>query len=181
MKRISILLALAFFYAAPASAQTIAFPVHGNWCGTKHTGGPVLDKLDAACMRHDFCTEDAGQINCGCDLLFMHELRTMTWPSHEAYERGRAIYEAISLSPCAGPRDQRKLKREWACNDHRGAVARGREEPGRAFERLVELVGVAIANAYVIHERKPPLLDPEDLSPEGGITVATYVEYAPAE
>ncbi len=177
MKRFSIYFALALFFAAPASAQAIAFPVHGNWCGTKHTGGPVIDQLDAACMRHDFCTEDVGQINCGCDLIFMHELRTMSWPSLALYERGRAIYEAISLSPCAGPKEQRQMKRDWACNDHRGAVARGREEPGRAFERLVELVGVAISNAYVVPGPKPPLIAPGEGLSASEITLATYAEY----
>ena len=133
---------------APAAEAGTAFPVHGNWCGPKHTGGAVLDPLDAACRRHDVCAGQVRDNDCGCDLLFMDELRRRSWPSQALYRKGRAVYEAIALVPCVGTPAQQATKLTWLRNDTAGAVARGREAPGAAFARVMRLIGTGLANAY---------------------------------
>lgn len=42
-------------------------PVHGNWCGPGHGGGPVRDELDGLCKNHDECYSEHGYFDCGCD------------------------------------------------------------------------------------------------------------------
>lgn len=59
--------------ASPADAEDLlaapeaSIPVHGNWCGPGHGGGPPKDALDQACMHHDKCYDDKGYFNCECD------------------------------------------------------------------------------------------------------------------
>lgn len=143
-------LVFAAVMAAPAGAEGLAFPVHGNWCGPWHSGGPAVDALDAACMRHDKCYETAGVLNCACDLAFMDELRRMAWPSEAVYRDARAIYEIVGVAPCVGTADEQSAKQDWVRNDHLGAVTRGREGPDVALERALELIGRGLINAYPI-------------------------------
>ncbi len=138
--------------AASAAQAGTAYPVHGNWCGPKHAGGAVLDPLDAACRRHDLCTYATRNYDCGCDLLFMDELRRRSWPSEALYLKARAVYEAIALVPCVGTAEQRAAKLAWLRNDTAGAVARGREARGAAFSRVLRLLGTGLANAYDVPE-----------------------------
>ena len=148
----SLALSLATgLFAAAAEADT-AFPVHGNWCGPMHSGGPVHDPLDAACRRHDICYGQVRNLDCGCDLIFMDELRHLSWPSQAAYLKGRAVYEAIAVVPCFGTTQQQATKLAWLRNDTAGAVARGREARGAAFERVMRLIGTGLANAYMVEE-----------------------------
>ena len=148
----TILLGLAVsLFAATAEAGT-ALPVHGNWCGPSHGGGAVLDPLDAACRRHDICFDNTRTFDCGCDLEFMDELRRRSWPSQALYLKGRAVYEAIAVVPCFGTTQQQATKLAWLRNDTAGAVARGREARGAAFERVMRLIGTGLANAYMVDE-----------------------------
>jgi len=147
-----IFISIALMLAASAAQAGTAYPVHGNWCGPKHAGGPVRDPLDAACRRHDLCTYSTRNYDCGCDLLFMDELRRRSWPSQALYEKARAVYEAIALVPCVGTAEQKATKRAWLRNDTAGAVARGREAPGAAFARVLRLLGTGLANAYDVPE-----------------------------
>jgi hypothetical protein len=148
----TILMSIAVcLFAATAEAGT-ALPVHGNWCGPNHGGGAVLDPLDAACRRHDICFESTRNFDCGCDLHFMDELRRRPWPSQALYLKARAVYEAIALVPCFGTTEQQATKLDWVRHDTAGAVARGREAPGAAFERVMRLIGIGLANAYDVEE-----------------------------
>ena len=79
-------------------------------------------------------------LDCGCDLVFMDELRRRSWPSQALYLKGRAVYEAIALVPCIGTPQQQATKLAWVRQDTRGAVARGREAPGAAFDRVMRLI-----------------------------------------
>ncbi len=145
-------LCLAFGLAAVAAEAGTAFPVHGNWCGPMHSGGTARDPLDAACRRHDICFGQTRVLDCGCDLVFMDELRRRSWPSQALYLKARAVYEAIALVPCIGTPAQQATKLTWVRQDTRGAVARGREAPGAAFDRVMRLLGIGLANAYLVDE-----------------------------
>jgi len=135
-------LVLAFLLvlgASPASAGEVAMAMHGNWCGPRHFGGPVVDVLDAACRRHDLCVAKAGYLDCGCDLDFMDELRHIRWPSEALYQKGRAIYEAISVAPCNDAEGMAK-KLEWGANDRLGALLSGREPLFSSVDRFFKLL-----------------------------------------
>ncbi len=42
--------------------------IHGNYCGIgNRPGTPPIDALDAACMRHDACTQTGNLPSCRCD------------------------------------------------------------------------------------------------------------------
>ena len=42
--------------------------IHGNYCGVgNRPGTPPIDALDAACMRHDACTDTGTLPSCTCD------------------------------------------------------------------------------------------------------------------
>ena len=95
--------------AAPVSVPAqISFPVYGNWCGPDYPQNPYtaqapLDALDAACMRHDYCTAVQGRFDCGCDLALMGELRNTNWPNPYIQSDARGIYDAIAVAPCSDP------------------------------------------------------------------------------
>lgn len=96
-------LVLAFTLLVVALPAQAGMLVHGNWCGPGNRGLPPVDQLDAACMRHDACYDRMGSGNCGCDQAFLNELRHTRWVHPELGKRARAVYDAISLTPCAGP------------------------------------------------------------------------------
>ncbi|GKY88996.1 hypothetical protein [Sinisalibacter aestuarii] len=137
---------LAVSTAAPAVAQEMAFPVHGNWCGPYHGSGPILDALDDACFRHDFCASQNGLFNCGCDLAFMTELRERPWPNPALAEKARAVYEAIALAPCTDSEGQRS-KMNLAAADWAAGVASGREPPWAILDRLGALMAEGVARS----------------------------------
>lgn len=152
MARLAALLILLFTgpvtLPAPAAAQLV-IPVHGNWCGPGYGGGPALDPLDAACLRHDLCIRAAGgPFNCACDLTFMDELRRSAWPNPVLADRARGVYEAITLIPCSDPAGQ-ALKMEWAARDWMGAVLSGREPPTASMGRFMQMMGEALSRGYV--------------------------------
>lgn len=137
---------IVFASTVPAAAQGPSLPVHGNWCGPFHGAGPILDALDEACMRHDFCTMQAGRLDCGCDLAFMDELRTRPWPNPWLGEKARAVYEAIALTPCNDPEGHR-AKLNMAASDWAVAVAGGQEPPWAFLDRLGALMAEGLARA----------------------------------
>jgi len=146
-----LLIALAFLTTAatsiPAAAQGIALPVHGNWCGPNHGGGPALDLLDAACLRHDLCTIQAGRFDCGCDLAFMYELRHQPWPNAWLATKARGVFEAIAMTPCTGPGGQAS-KMSLAASDWMRDVTNGREAPWAFLDRLGVLATEGFSRAY---------------------------------
>ncbi len=150
MRHLLVLRAVAFVLgglgAAPAAAQGLAIPVHGNWCGPNHGAGPALDLLDAACLRHDLCTVQAGRFDCGCDLAFMEELRNRAWPNPGLATKARAIYEVIAMAPCNGPGGQ-GTKLGMAASDWLAGVVNGREAPWAIFDRLGALASEGWARA----------------------------------
>jgi len=86
----------------------VSMPVYGNWCGLDHPvnpafSAPPVDPLDAACMRHDYCTAAQGRFNCGCDLSLMYELRNTAWPTPSMQANARGIHDAIAVIPCTDP------------------------------------------------------------------------------
>lgn len=93
----------------PAAAEPGFWQVHGNWCGpgNRWLPGvgtlPPIDVLDAACMRHDACYAWRGDGDCSCDHAFLDELRVLPYGDPHQWVKGRAIYDATSLMPCAGP------------------------------------------------------------------------------
>jgi len=144
---VRMLVLFATMMAGPALAQGPALPVHGNWCGPNHGAGPIVDALDDACMRHDYCTMQLGRLDCGCDLAFMTELRQRAWPNPAMAGKARAVYEAIALTPCDGAPGQ-QAKFELAAGDWARAVATGREPPWAFLERLGALMADGVRRAY---------------------------------
>ncbi len=128
--------------ALPARAQDfggLSFPVHGNYCGLGHGANrfgwpPPLDPLDYACLQHDLCSTQAGQFNCGCDILFMQDLRGQRWPHPAIQSKARAIYDAMAVMPCTDPAGQ-AVKAEMLTRDWMADVTSGREPPWEIFLR----------------------------------------------
>ncbi len=95
-------------FAAAQGTFPVSVPVYGNWCGPAYPASlsvdrPPVDPLDAACMRHDYCTAANGIGSCGCDIGFMSELRTTRWDNPVIWRNARAIYDAIAVIPCNSP------------------------------------------------------------------------------
>ncbi len=132
---------------APAAAQ-VGIPVYGNWCGPGHGAGPALDPIDAACMRHDICVANNGQFNCNCDLVLMAELRGLAYPNPVMQARGRGIYEAIAMTPCAPPGGQ-MTKMDWAMRDWMNGMMSGREHPTAIVERFLGLLSEGLSRGYL--------------------------------
>lgn len=52
---------------APRIRPQLSIPIHGNWCGPGHGGGPAIDPIDAVCRTHDKCYDRRGYSDCRCD------------------------------------------------------------------------------------------------------------------
>ncbi|CCQ74851.1 hypothetical protein [Magnetospira sp. QH-2] len=107
-----LLLAGVLLFALPAQAVSMGgmtMPMHGNWCGPGHPKNalraslPPIDALDDACRRHDYCYIQQGEMDCGCDIAFMNELRNMRYPFNDQRIKARAMYDAIAMMPCDNP------------------------------------------------------------------------------
>ena len=144
-------LLLALLSATPSLASGPAFPLHGNWCGIGHSGGPFaaapVDPLDAACMRHDICKADRGQLDCGCDLGFMDELRAQRWPDPVLADKAHAIYESIAVMPCSSPMGMAYKAACLASDVTRGAVT-GREMPTEILRRWAKVGSTGLSRAH---------------------------------
>ena len=91
--------------------------IYGNWCGPSHpldtSKAPApIDNLDASCMRHDFCYEKKGALNCDCDAQIVSEIRadldkkSYTW-SQLLYALD--IHDYFQRSPCNGDAKKKLL------------------------------------------------------------------------
>lgn len=145
MKRFSILMigfctwSFGAGFAAAQSNLQIYAPVYGNWCGPNHpvnmsSAGAPVDLLDAACMRHDYCTAAQGDYNCGCDISFLQELRQSHWQNPMIQRDARAIYDALALVPCSSP-DGTSLKQTMFAVDLFYDVMSGKSAPLDVLER----------------------------------------------
>ncbi len=130
------LAALLILLASPALAQSI--PVHGNYCGIGHSGGPnalpPTDQLDAACARHDACVGYQGRFSCGCDIGFMQELRATRWANPGLQVKARAVYDSIGVLPCSDPNGM-AFKSEMVMSDWSRGVLSGTEAPWEILRR----------------------------------------------
>ncbi|MFC1673848.1 hypothetical protein ACFL12_06835, partial [Pseudomonadota bacterium] len=93
-------------WAQSAAAEGPSLRMYGNWCGPGNAvfnNFPPVDPLDNACMRHDRCYVANGVGTCGCDVVFMRELRNMSYPNPDAETRARAMYDALAMTPCDDP------------------------------------------------------------------------------
>ncbi|GAB6051519.1 hypothetical protein JCM17960_03390 [Magnetospira thiophila] len=92
-----------------SSLGGISLPMHGNWCGPGHPKNawraslPPVDSLDAACQRHDLCYIQRGELDCGCDIAFMNELRNTPYFFGDQRIKARAMYDALAMMPCDDP------------------------------------------------------------------------------
>ena len=141
---------LLILTALPAWANGPAFPLHGNWCGIGHTGGPYsapVDPLDAACMRHDLCAAQRGDLNCGCDIAFMNELRNQPWPNPVIADKARAIYDSIAMMPCSNPAGM-AYKAACVSSDLMKDTVTGHEMPTDILRRWAKVGSKGLSNAY---------------------------------
>ncbi|MDQ2090486.1 hypothetical protein [Marimonas arenosa] len=149
---IRILTSLLFLLSAlPSHATGPSFPLHGNWCGIGHSGGPYsaapIDPLDAACMRHDICAAQRGELNCGCDISFMRELRYQRWPNPVIADKARAIHDAIAMMPCANPMGM-AYKAARLASDMTSDTVIGRELPTDILRRWAKVVSSGLSRSY---------------------------------
>lgn len=105
-------------------------PKYGNWCGADYpkdiqNADAPIGLLDSACMRHDFCYQDQGYLNCQCDKVFNAEVVAglLDKKFHgKEYVLARSFRIYFQGSPCAG--------------DHADKIA-----PSRAVHNLIKNVG----------------------------------------
>ncbi|MGU3282499.1 phospholipase A2 family protein [Methylobacterium mesophilicum] len=81
---------------------------HGNYCGKGQRGEglPPTDALDAACMRHDACYDNAGHHSCACDATLKREASVVadaTNASLEVRRRALSVVEATAAMDCRAP------------------------------------------------------------------------------
>lgn len=81
---------------------------HGNYCGrgNRGPGVPPTDELDAACMRHDACYDQAGRPSCRCDAELRREALAVangTAFSRELRARAASVVEAAQVMQCQAP------------------------------------------------------------------------------
>ena len=143
--------ALGTLLPARADAGPMSLPLHGNWCGPDYPSNareasfPPIDPLDAACYQHDACYAARNTGDCGCDLAFMSTLRQMRYPTPGLEEKGRAMYDAIGLSPCDNPFGMASKQRHvWS--DMAWDTVTGRKAPWALPERLGKLGMAAMEN-----------------------------------
>lgn len=137
----------ALFWAGAAAAQTmpeVYARIYGNWCGPSHPvdmsrAAPPVDRLDAACMRHDYCVAARGDYDCGCDISLLQELRTTRWSNPEIQGNARAIYDIIAIMPCSSP-DGTTYKQTLFVVDMLYDVAAGKGMPMDVIERWRDLI-----------------------------------------
>lgn len=80
----------------------LSIPVHGNWCGPGHGGGPAIDAIDAVCRTHDQCYGNHGYSDCRCDrnLITSMPRAIARTSSAAAKAKGAAIMTFFSVFPC---------------------------------------------------------------------------------
>ena len=81
--------------------QSGGLPVHGNWCGPGHGGGPATDAVDAVCRTHDQCYGRSGYFDCRCDRDLI-----------------RSMPGAIAATPSAGGKVAGAAAMAWFANSY---------------------------------------------------------------
>ena len=82
-------------------------PVYGNWCGPDHpkydksNAPPAIDKLDAACRRHDKCYEEKGYLNCDCDFQLISDINNLRGGGYSKIQ-AQSISRYFVIAPCKG-------------------------------------------------------------------------------
>ncbi len=75
----ALLLPLMLLSTGTANAFFKCLPLYGNWCGPGYPATvalPPVDVFDAACMRHDLCTNGPFSETL-CDRAFVDELHQL--------------------------------------------------------------------------------------------------------
>ena len=93
-----------------SSPLALLLPKYGNWCGPNHpvnidSAEDPIDKLDAACRRHDMCYAANGYLACECDATFREEVEAgLLNDAFEGNERhfARTFRAYFHGSPCNG-------------------------------------------------------------------------------
>lgn len=141
---------LLLLSALPVQADGPAFPLHGNWCGIGHSGGPYaapIDPLDAACMRHDICAARRGELDCGCDIGFMRELQAQPWPNPGIADKARAIHDSIAMMPCSNPMGM-AYKAARLSSGLVSDTVTGREMPVDILRRWTKVGATGLSRSY---------------------------------
>lgn len=78
-------------------------PIHGNWCGPGHGGGPAIDAVDAVCREHDLCYDREGYFDCGCNRELVNAMPAAIaqTPSSAGRLAGTVIRGFFNATPCA--------------------------------------------------------------------------------
>ena len=81
---------------------------HGNYCGTGDNGPglPPIDELDAVCMRHDQCYDEASRASCACDRALAADALAIANASRFSIEirrKAASVAEAAQLMRCSSP------------------------------------------------------------------------------
>ena len=85
-------------------------PHYGNWCGADYpkdiyNAKEPIDQLDAACKIHDFCYQEQGYLDCGCDKALNQQLsqglaKNSFGPLEKVFVQSFKSY--FNASPCYG-------------------------------------------------------------------------------
>lgn len=108
------------------------FSIYGNWCGPDHPKvmeppPEAIDRVDASCMRHDYCYVERGYLDCQCDEVLMREIEQDqaegNYGSDVERRYARSIHTYFKGSPCNANGDG---------NDH------AKLAPTRGLNRIIE-------------------------------------------
>ncbi len=157
-----LLVCLAAFGAADvrdarAQSSMMSMPMHGNWCGPGHPSNGFraslspIDPVDAACREHDLCYIAAGPLNCRCDIQLMGRLRHLRYPNQHLWTVGRAMYDALGMSPCTSP-DGMAYKQSRVWRDFADEVTSGRATPFDLPMRMMYLGLSTLRNKSLMND-----------------------------
>jgi hypothetical protein len=88
-----------------ATAAVAGLPIYGKYCGPGHsdsTGCSPEDEVDATCCKHDFCYEQNGFSDCGCDCDLVRSMpgAISNTSSPGGRDTGAAAMAFFATSPC---------------------------------------------------------------------------------
>ena len=92
--------------ARPPTRNTQLY--HGNYCGTGDNGPGLdpVDELDAVCMRHDQCYEQAARRSCACDRTLAADALAIANAgrfSRDIRAKAASVAEAAQVMLCSQP------------------------------------------------------------------------------
>jgi len=113
----------------PKRSSIVAY---GNWCGPQHprnisSAADPIDRLDAACKRHDLCYAKKGDFACGCDEALVHEIDDdlLKRQYHgKTLLIARSIKGHFSVSPCDGDTRDKMLPTRILTGVYKGTKKR---------------------------------------------------------